>query len=138
MALEVFRTAADIFLNESGGKEWRAVEDPVPVLSKISEKEFESFIERRVDRGVVNKVIIPSDSVNPWIKKRIERAEEELFDILVVSPEEYPIRSSYAVSGDMVLIFSMQSVPYGVLIKSPEIATTFDSVHRMVWDRYRR
>lgn len=132
------QAAADLFLNKCNTKLWHAVEHPISVLEKIDESEFEAFIKRRVEKDVHVRVIIPSDSLNPWVKKRVERAKEELYDILVVSDEEYPIKSSMVVGGEFVLIFNTKGIPFAILIQNPDIATTFKSMHDMIWDRYRR
>ena len=131
------QAAADIFLDESNMTTWYAFEHPIPVLEKINEAEFESFIQRRVKKGVRVHVIIPSSSVNPWVQKRIENSKKELYDILVVSETEDPIDSSVAAGGEHVLIFSMRGTPFAILIKNRDIANTFRSMHKLIWDRYR-
>lgn len=131
------QVASEILLNKSGSKLWKTVENPKHGLDKLGDKAFEVYKQKRVEKNINGRAIIPSNSVTSWVKKQIEKAREELIDIIVVSENEYAIEGGLAIAGDYVLMTVIEKLPFAILIENKELARTFESMHDMVWDRYR-
>ena len=131
-------TALDIFLNTSTSKLWYTFEQPLHPFHKYGEKPFDDYITRRVALKIHAHTIVPGTmSEHPWFKKHLANDEQELRKTIIVSPETYPVEATLLTDGEHVLIFSMQGVPFGILIHNPPIAQSFVSLHKIAWDRYR-
>jgi sugar-specific transcriptional regulator TrmB len=130
--------SADIFLEHSKTKLWKTIEHADFMVTKTGESRFDKYIEDRVKKGITARVIIPAHPASPWLKKRMERTNAELTEIVQVSPDVYPIDSSIAICGNMVVMHNAHGVPSSTLIENAEIARTLESMHDMIWDRYKR
>lgn len=137
--LRGIETASDIFLRESKAKVWYTFEHPVHSATKHGETRFDSYIKDRVKKKIHTKTIIPADSFkNSWLKKHVERDEEELRETLVVSEHDYPVNASLATDGERVLCFTAEGIPFATLIHNPHIAQAFLSLHKLSWERYKK
>lgn len=132
------QVAGEIFLNESKGKLWRTFEHPGHVLKQYGEASFDSFNKRRVAKKIFARVVMSAGEESHWLKERLEKNKEELREVVIVSPEAYPIEASMAVADDMILMFTAKGDIFATLIKNDLLAKTFASVHDMAWDRYRK
>ncbi|MBI2047553.1 MAG: hypothetical protein HYT27_00280 [Parcubacteria group bacterium] len=135
--LRGIEVAGDIFLNETKTKLWKTFENPLYIVEKGGVRGFDTYISRRVAKKIHARIITPANRNSGWIQKRLERQKEELVEVVMVSPEAYPIESSLAITEGMVLMLAAKAIPFAILIKNPELARTMESVHDMAWDRYR-
>ena len=130
-------TAMYQFLEKSG-KEWYTIEDAERTLETIGEARFDAYIKKVVAKGVRVRSIIPSSNTkSTWVRELIKKGEKEERTIIVVSNEEYPISISIATDGEYVVFFSLRDTPFATLIRSRFVASTFVSMHKMIWDRYK-
>ncbi|HEY4486723.1 MAG TPA: helix-turn-helix domain-containing protein [Candidatus Paceibacterota bacterium] len=129
--------AADIFLEEAKTRLWKSFENPEHVLEKMGEEIFDAFIARRVKKKIKSRIITPGNPRSPWVQKRIAEAEKDLNDIVLVSPSNYPIRSTVALADDMIFMIDANVTPFAILIKNAGLAQTLESVHDIIWNRYR-
>jgi sugar-specific transcriptional regulator TrmB len=131
--------ASDIFLNESKTKLWRTFEQPQYPLEKSGEKRFDEYILQRVQKCIHARGIMTGNVLQtPWIKNHIQNAGKILAEVILVSPHDYPFEASIATDGEQVLQFSAKRIPFAILTKNPEIAKTIESIHALIWDRYKK
>jgi sugar-specific transcriptional regulator TrmB len=130
--------ASDIFLDESRAKIWKIFENPLHTLEAAGIPRMEEYVRRRVAQQIVARVVAPSDITDSqWLRKKTSQNDEELREVLLVSQRVYPIDASIVTDGESVLVLVAQGATFAVLIKSPALARTIDSIHDMVWDRFR-
>lgn len=129
--------AAGIFLNESKAKLWKSFENPALVERLVGAKQFDEYVNERVRRGTRSRIIIPAREHTAWMKELIEKSVEKLLEVRLVSPDEYPIDATVVVAGEWIFAESANKKPFALLIKNPPLARTVESIHDMVWDRWR-
>ena len=130
--------AGDIFLSESRSKLWKSFENISNVEKVLGTGRFDDYIKRRVERGISGRVILPASGHTPWVKNIIERANENLNEYCLVSPETYPLDATIVVADEWVFIESATKKSFALLIKNVSLANTVESIHDMVWDRFKR
>lgn len=129
--------ASDVFLKEANGKIWKTFENPVVIENLSGTRQFAKYVEARVDKKIHAKVIIPAYEHSPWIKDVIEHKDKYLLEIFLVSPKEYPLEASIAISSPWVLIIvAKKQKPFALLIKNEPLSVTVESIHDMVWNRF--
>lgn len=122
---------------ESGGV-WRTIEHPTLTLAKWDEAEVDEFIKKRVEKKISTQIINPATKLTPWLEQLMTDKETVLMDVLQLSASEYPITAGFLTNGSELLILNYRSIPSATLISNPDIAKTFESMHKLVWERYRR
>jgi hypothetical protein len=63
--------------------------------------------------------------------------KKQLRDTVLLSPHMYPFDTTVVATRGLVLLIQPHDNPYALLIRSPHLASTFISMHRCIWDRYR-
>ena len=96
--------ASDIFLQETNEKTWKTFENPTAIENLSGTRQFTKYVEARVNRKIHAKVIIPAYGHSPWIKDIVENKDKYLLEIFLVSPKEYPLEASIAISSPWILI----------------------------------
>ena len=129
--------AGDIFLSESKSKLWKTFENVVNVEKVIGTSRFDDYVKRRVEKGIAGRVILPAREHTPWLKDFLASSEKNLNEYCLVSPETYPLEATIAVAGEWVFVESATKKPFALLIKNGSLARTVESIHDMVWDRFR-
>ncbi len=128
--------AGDIFLSESKSKLWKTFENISNVEKVLGTSRFDDYVKRRVEKGISGRVILPAREHTAWVEKLIE--DENLNEYCLVSPETYPLDATIAVAGEWVFVESAIKKPFALLIKNESLARTIESIHDMVWDRFKR
>lgn len=136
--IQGIQTAGEIFLREGGAKVWKIFEHPEHTLSQVGEAAYERFNQGRIQRKIRVQIIVSATATSLWTKQHLEKNKEELREIICISPNAYPIDASIAIGKELIYLFSVVGHPFAVLIKNPTLATTFSSIHAMVWDRYQQ
>jgi sugar-specific transcriptional regulator TrmB len=132
-------SASDIFLQESPqGSTWKTFENPAGTVAATGLPQLKDYIGRRVDKKIDAKVILPGNLTGQWFEETNKRNAEELREVLMISPDQYPIDAVLAVGEDSVIVGVTKPTPFAVIIKNKSLAATLSSVHDIVWDRYRR
>lgn len=131
-------TASEIFLSETKIKLWKTFENPEPMLKKIGGHGFDAYVAKRVKRGIRSHIITPGNPKMEWVQERIKNAEKDLNDVILISPESYPIKSSLAIAGNIILMLDANIIPFAILIKNADLARTLESLHDIAWDRYKK
>lgn len=135
---EGITTASELFLAETKSKLWKTFEHPLHTLRLTGPKQLLDYVRRRAAKGIHGRVIAPGGiESTPAIAEHLKHDREELREIVFVSPEQYPLEASIAVTDGMVLLISAQENKFAVLVRNRELADTMSSIHDMVWDRYR-
>jgi predicted transcriptional regulator len=129
-------TAGDIFLSESKTKLWKVFEHPQHTLSITGQTFLEAYTKRRIEKGIHGRCIIPADSLSTYIKETLLENKKQLREVVIVSPNTYPLEASIGIAGDIILLISTTPSPFSVLIKNAALATTLSSIHDMAWDRF--
>lgn len=132
-------TAGSIYLNGSKRNGlWKTFENPMFPLERMGEEVMDTYIDQRVEKNIFARVIATVNQNSEWIQNRLTRLEKDMLDIIIVSPEEYPIHASLVTDGESIYMFTMQGIPFALIIHNPMLAKTFESIHDMVWDRYKK
>lgn len=126
----------DLFLHSKG--DFRQFEN-ADTYQYLGTDFGEEIVKERVKSKKTNKLIVIGNRESTgWYKDRLAKAKEELRDVVVISGEEYPFRSNIALSENLVLIFEYQQKPFALLIDNPYVAESIATIHKMIWERYRR
>jgi sugar-specific transcriptional regulator TrmB len=134
-----FLSAVDIvFDTAKPGSVLRTVENPELTFMKYTEELLDTYREVRIKKNVFAQIINPTTKSTPWLEERRRNLERELCDNLIISADEYPLTAGFAVNGNNLLIMNYRSVPSATLITNHDIARTFDSLHRAIWDRFKK
>ncbi len=81
-------------------------------------------------------MIMPSTVRSEFVKKHLAQDAAEGRQTILISPQEYPLAASIAVSEERILLYTVHGDPFALYIKNRSIAQTLKSIHDMVWDRY--
>lgn len=134
---EGITVASDIFLNETKTKLWKTFEHPIYTMKTEGYWQVDEYVKKRVENGIRAKVIIPAIIKSDWIKEHLRYDKEELRETILVSPQIYPLEATIAVTKGIVLLIAARNNQFAVLIKNEELSDTINSIHDMVWDRYK-
>jgi len=129
--------AGDIFLSESKSKLWKTFENITNVERVLGTSRFDEYVKRRVEKGISGRVILPAREHTAWVKNLIEKGNENLNEYCFVSPDTYPLDATIAVAGEWVFVESATKKSFALLIKNAPLARTIESIHDMVWDRFK-
>lgn len=130
--------AGDIFLSESKSNLWKTFENVSNVEMVLGTNRFDDYVKRRIEKGISGRVILPAREHTAWIKNLIENRDGNLNEYCLVSPEIYPLEATIAIAGEWVFIESATKKSFALLIKNAPLARTIESIHDMVWDRFKR
>lgn len=130
-------SAASIFLNETKGRLWKTVEHPEHMLFAVGSKEFDEYIQRRVEKKIRSKTIIPTRLHTEWVAQHLADDAADLRETLVVSSDMYPIEATIAISDDTLFAAAAKNKPFAFLARSKPLVQTIESLFDMTWDRYR-
>jgi len=134
--VEGVQVASDIFLENAKTKLGKSFENVESTIVQHGERQLAASIKRRVSKGIKGRMIVSSTPDSTALKEVLKKDAEELRKSVIVSPNIYPIKASFAVLDDMVMIFTTKENPFAVLIKNKEVAESLNSIHDMVWDRF--
>lgn len=129
--------ASDIFLNETKTKLWKTFEHPIYTMKTEGYWQVDEYVKRRMKNEIHARVIIPARIDSDWIKEHLRHDKEELRETILVSPQIYPLEATIAVTKGIVLLIAARNNQFAVLIKNEELSETINSIHDMVWDRYK-
>lgn len=130
-------TASQIFLDETRSNLWNIFENPAQLANLTGNTSIDKYVKQRIERNIFARDIIPANSKSEWIQEHVRHDRDEKRETIIVSPHDYPIEASVVIADDMVLMINTHGNPFTVLIKNQALATTFNSVFDMVWDRYK-
>ncbi|MEM9337000.1 MAG: helix-turn-helix domain-containing protein [Patescibacteria group bacterium] len=131
-------TAADILFDLTPvGSTFSSVEHVNLILEKWKEEVFDDYREKRLEKHMAAKVINPSYEMTPWLQERLDKQKEEKIEYLIVSEEDYPRPAGFITNGKHLLIMTYRPVPSATLIFNEDVAKTYESMHKMIWDRYK-
>jgi len=134
--IEGVQIASDIFLANAKTKMGKSFENVESIVQQHGQRQISDYIKRRVAKKIKGRMIVSCFPESLALKEALKKDAEELRKSIVVSPNTYPIKASFAVLDDMVMIFTTKANPFAVLIKNQDVADSLDSIHDMVWDRY--
>ncbi len=130
--------AGDIFLSESKSKLWKTFENILNVEKVLGTNRFDDYVKRRVEKGISGRMIIPAQEHSSWVAELIAKSKENLLEVRLVSPDIYPLEATIAVAGEWIFVESAIKKPFALLIKNASLARTIESIHDMVWDRFKQ
>lgn len=135
---EGVQLAGDIFLRETKTKLWKTFENPAASIHATGTLQLDKYVDKRVKKNIRAKTIIPANNADIlYIKEKLSKNNEELRDVVFVSPQAYPLDASIAVTEHMTLIMATKANFFALLIKNESLAKTISSIHDMVWDRFK-
>lgn len=130
--------ASEILLSETKTKLWKTFETAMFNPETIDIFQFEDYIQRRVDKNIFAKVIISTQMIYPWFKKRLEKDKEELRENIIVSDNEFPFEGALAVTKGLICYISSTNEPFAVVIRSEQMARTVESIHDLIWSKFKK
>lgn len=128
--------AADIFLSESKSNLWKTFENVTHIEEVVGVGRLNDYIKRRIEKGIHGRVILPAYNHTPLMEDLIKAGN--LNEYCLVSPETYPLEATIAIADEWILIESATKKPFALIIKNVPLARTIESVHDMVWDRFKK
>ena len=131
------QTAGELFLTEAKTTLWKTFEEPEVVLEKSGQAILATFNQKRIAKKIHVHTVIPGNQHSFWIAERLSKNAEELREVVLIAKEQYPIEASLAIAGNIALLFSMKQVPFALLIKNKPMVRTFETMHDLIWERYR-
>jgi len=130
-------TAGQIFLDDTKDSLWVSFENLNTLTSLVGPDFEEQYINQRVQRGIRSKMIVAMQGTNNLVNKFIKNDKNQLRETITVSPSEYNIQSTIAVTEGLTIIINPLEKPFAVLIRNKSIANTLASIHKIVWSRYK-
>lgn len=134
--VEGVQIASDIFLENAKEKLGKSFEDVESIVKQYGQGQVSNYVKRRVEKNIKGRMIVSGSPESAALKEALKKDQEELRKSIVVSPTTYPIKATFVVLDDMVMIFTSKQNPFAVLIKNQDVADSMNSIHDMVWDRY--
>ncbi|MFA5188169.1 MAG: helix-turn-helix domain-containing protein [Patescibacteria group bacterium] len=134
--IEGVQIAADIWLENAKTKLGKTFENVETTMAQHGKAQMSAYINKRVQKNIKGRMVVAGNPDSPTMKEVLKKDAEELRKSIVVSPNIYPIKASFAVLDDMVMIYTTRENPFAVLIKNKEVAESLNSIHDMVWDRF--
>ncbi|MDD5340885.1 MAG: helix-turn-helix domain-containing protein [Patescibacteria group bacterium] len=134
--IEGVQIASDIWLENAKTKFGKSFENVEGTILQHGTKQVAQCINKRVSKGIGGRMIGSGQIDSPILKDVLRKDKAELRESIVVSHKIYPIKASFGVLDDMVIIFTTEENPFAVLIKNQDVADSVNSIHDMVWDRY--
>ncbi len=91
-----------------------------------------SYVKRRVAKGIKAKAIAIDSKI---IRKHIDRDKKELRRTKLVSKQMLPISIEKDIYKDKVAFMNFKGFPFGVIIKSPQIAKSERAIFELLWKK---
>ncbi|HEY4483505.1 MAG: hypothetical protein A3I39_01770 [Candidatus Yanofskybacteria bacterium RIFCSPLOWO2_02_FULL_47_9b] len=130
-------TAAQVFLQETREKMWYTFESPIEITELIGLNFLEDYVKARVERGIHAKVIVSSNVDVPWLRNFMKKDKEQLREVIVINPREYPFDSTIAVTKGITKLVNGSGNPFAVIIRNDNLAQNLMSLHKLIWSRYK-
>ncbi len=135
--IEGVQLASDLWFENAQTKLGKAFENVEAAILQHGKKQIAQSINNRVSKQIKGRTIISGSPDSPILRDVLKNDVDELRASIVVSPRTYPIKASFGVLDDMVIIFTTEENPFAVLIKNKDVADSMNSIHDMVWDRFK-
>ena len=134
--IQGIKAAGLIFLNETKDKTWYSFENLSLVTDRV-ELDFENFyIKERVSRGIKSKMILSSIDESKTVRDILKNDINQLRKTIILSPHEYPFDTTVVATRGLALLINPNENPFALLIRNTNLANTFMTIHKCIWDRY--
>ena len=130
-------SAAEVFLADTKMKLWRTFENSVVNQPALEFYQLQDYIDRRVKKGVTARVIMTLNLMYPFLRERLSKDEDELRHTVLVPEKSFPFKVVIGINERSVLILSGEEIIFGAVIKNAQIAQTLNTIHEMIWTRYK-
>lgn len=136
---EGMKIASDILLNFTPSHPWKTIENPTLNRKATSAKQIDEYTRKRIGRGISGRCIMAKSAAKTsWLKNHLKEDKRELRKTLLIDDEKFPIEASLVTTGDTVLILTAKENPGAILIKNEDLAKTIESMHDLIWEKYKK
>lgn len=111
---------------ESGVKEAREIYTSDYVRTVLKDEEKGAMVRRRIEKGIKMRSI-HTRSEGP------HTVLPPLAELRYVPGDRFPILSDVLIYGDRVALFALQGKQIGLIIESPALAKTFETIFELAW-----
>ncbi|MFA5967392.1 MAG: helix-turn-helix domain-containing protein [Patescibacteria group bacterium] len=95
------------------------------------------FTKQKSKTNIVTRAILPDEPISrEYVKKYYPEKGKQLFDIKVVSPDEFPMEMEMNIYGNKVSMISLNPAePVAVIIESPALVRNQRIIFNLLWKR---